>query len=242
MDARNSHGLHSPFAYDFYQKVVLAARKAQPAFDQVRSEISNLKKDRNPLSFHDPSTGISVNTTVGRIAAGSAKNHHLGKILGLAMNYLKPENALELGTSLGISAAYQQILFKPSRFHTIEANELLTPFSSKLWERLNIQATLKVGYFDSFLPEILQQQQYQWVFIDGNHQLEPTLRYFKYVLENTPNNCVIIFDDINWSSDMQKAWSEIVSSEYVTLCLDLFFLGFVFRDPALSKETFKLRL
>jgi hypothetical protein len=52
----------------------------------------------------------------------------------------------------------------------------------------------------------------------------------------------LVFDDINWSAGMQQAWAEIAADPDVTLCIDLFFLGFVFRNPSFSKETFKLRL
>ncbi|MGB4931073.1 MAG: SAM-dependent methyltransferase, partial [Chitinophagales bacterium] len=41
-------------------------------------------------------------------------------------------------------------------------------------------------------------------------------------------NSVLIFDDIHWSDEMEKAWEAVKSNPQVTLSLDLFFKGIVF--------------
>jgi len=54
-------------------------------------------------------------------------------------------------------------------------------------------------------------------------------------------NAILIFDDIHWSNDMEKAWEEIKESTKVTLTIDLFFVGLVFIDKKLSKENYIIR-
>jgi predicted O-methyltransferase YrrM len=126
--------------------------------------------------------------------------------------------------------------------HTIEANTQLAPISKNLWQQLGYQIDLKEGLFELVLPELLKHHSYQWVFIDGNHQYEATMHYFHQFMQHMSSASVLVFDDINWSAGMQQAWAEIAADPDVTLCIDLFFLGFVFRNPSFSKETLKLRL
>ena len=54
-------------------------------------------------------------------------------------------------------------------------------------------------------------------------------------------NAILIFDDIHWSNDMEKAWEEIKESTKVTLTIDLFFVGLVLIDKKLSKENYIIR-
>jgi predicted O-methyltransferase YrrM len=79
-------------------------------------------------------------------------------------------------------------------------------------------------------------------FIDGNHRQEPTERYFKEILNNINNDSVIIFDDIHWSADMEKAWENIKNDPAVRCTVDLFFIGIVFfRQEFKEKQHFTIR-
>ena len=50
-----------------------------------------------------------------------------------------------------------------------------------------------------------------------------------------------VFDDINWSKDMQNAWQTIKKNEKVTLSIDLFEMGIVFFMSRFQKEDFVIR-
>jgi hypothetical protein len=52
---------------------------------------------------------------------------------------------------------------------------------------------------------------------------------------------MIIFDDIYWSKDMTKAWSEICASSAINLSMDLFLVGIVMKREEQSKEHFRLK-
>ena len=53
---------------------------------------------------------------------------------------------------------------------------------------------------------------------------------------------ILIFDDIHWSAEMEKAWAEIKANPSVTLTIDLFFIGLVFvRKAQKEKEHFIIR-
>jgi predicted O-methyltransferase YrrM len=99
-----------------------------------------------------------------------------------------------------------------------------------------------VGNFDETLEQTLKQiLKLDLAFIDGNHREEPTIRYFEQCLAHAHEGTVLIFDDIHWSTGMEKAWQTIQNHPSVTLTLDLFWCGVVFlRKENKQKEHFKL--
>jgi predicted O-methyltransferase YrrM len=78
--------------------------------------------------------------------------------------------------------------------------------------------------------------QIDMAYIDGNHRLEPTLRYFNQMYPNLHADSVVVFDDIHWSAEMEDAWAAIKKDERVTLTIDLFFIGLAF-----FKKDFKVK-
>ena len=105
----------------------------------------------------------------------------------------------------------------------------------------NIECT--IGNFDQVLKETLDRAgRIDLAFIDGNHRLEPTLRYFDALYGQLSSSAVVIFDDIHWSREMEEAWESIKKDPRVYLSVDLFFIGLVFfRDSFKVKQDFVIR-
>jgi predicted O-methyltransferase YrrM len=102
---------------------------------------------------------------------------------------------------------------------------------------------LRIGNFDDTLGGILSSlEKLDMVFIDGNHRMEPTLRYFHQMLPKFHEHSIVVFDDIHWSEEMEAAWQGIIEHPSVTCSIDLFFLGFVFfRRDFKVKQHFTIR-
>jgi predicted O-methyltransferase YrrM len=116
--------------------------------------------------------------------------------------------------------------------------------AKKNFEQLNLtNIRLTQGNFDVILPTLLKQiKTVDFCFIDGNHQYEPTLAYFKSMLPEISNDSILVFDDIHWSAGMEQAWREIQADEKVRCTVDLFFLGIVFfREEFREKQHFSVR-
>ncbi len=67
------------------------------------------------------------------------------------------------------------------------------------------------------------------------------MRYFNMIKPYLSKNGIVVFDDINWSSQMRKAWKDIKKDKQVTMSIDLFFMGIVFVNKNLSKQDFIVR-
>ena len=105
----------------------------------------------------------------------------------------------------------------------------------------HFRRTKPAGSFDEELPKILASNTPDFVFFDGNHRKDPTLRYFNWCLDKATDDSIFIFDDIHWSDDMESAWDDIKSHKRVTVTIDLFEMGIVFFKKKQAKQHFIVR-
>jgi len=127
---------------------------------------------------------------------------------------------------------------------TIEGAAEIAAVAIRNFQELDIVGVeLVVGNFDEKLNEVLDcARTVDLVFIDGNHRLEPTLRYFRQIMERCAPGAILIFDDVHWSEEMEKAWEEIQRDPRVYMTIDLFFIGLVvIREEFKVKQHFTIR-
>lgn len=241
------HGIHSPFIYDFVRSI-LNDRRDFYAFTPIENLRKELLADKTLIEVEDLGAGSSSSKnnqrTIGEIARNALKSKKLGQLLFRMVDHFRPNTIVELGTSLGITTAYLAAANGAGKVFTIEGSDRIADVAQKNFERLNLyNTTLIRGNFDDRLPALLQETGIvDLAFVDGNHRLEPTLRYFKLLLEHSDENTILIFDDIHWSAEMEAAWDEIRKSDAVTCTVDLFFLGLVFlRKDFKAKQDFVIR-
>ena len=241
------HGIHSPFIFDFVKNVLNDDRDFY-AFLPVEKLRLQLESDHTILLLDDLGAGSAVmkenRRTIASIAKHSLKSRKLAQLLFRVVNYYQPVNIIELGTALGLTTAYLAAANGSGRVFTIEGATALANIARKNFERLNLFNTkLSEGDFDALLPGLLNDiARVDLAFIDGNHRLEPTMRYFELLLRHSNENTILIFDDIHWSEEMETAWKKIQSHPSVTCTIDLFFLGLVFfRREFKSKQNFAIR-
>lgn len=245
--ANNRHAVHSPFVYALMEEVLHDRRKFY-AFSQIEDRRKELLGDHRLIRVTDMGAGSSLQRVTERrvweLAKYTAKAPKYGRLLFRLAHYLQPSVILELGTSLGISAAYLASARSEARVVTLEGCPEISGLAAETFSRLDLRNVQMVqGNFDETLaPALLGLPRLDMVFIDGNHRKEPTLRYFAQCLTRTHEDSVLIFDDIHWTADMQSAWQQIKDHPSVTLTVDLFFMGLVFlRKTIREKQHFILR-
>ncbi|MBS1605282.1 MAG: class I SAM-dependent methyltransferase, partial [Bacteroidetes bacterium] len=158
--------------------------------------------------------------------------------------YYKPSVTLELGTSLGFSAAYLSSGRREGgKLWTVEGSGQVAGVARKNLETLGLDATVIEGNFDDVLPELLGRiGPVDLAFVDGNHRREATLSYFEQLMGHAGEKALFVFDDIHWSAGMEEAWGAIMADPRVYLTIDLFFFGLVFlRDEFKVKQNFTIR-
>ncbi|HEY9220869.1 MAG TPA: class I SAM-dependent methyltransferase [Lutibacter sp.] len=242
----NRHGVHSPFVYDLVAKCFNS--QANPAKVKAFKGIQNsLYSNHNSITITDYGKGSSVFKSNERKVSDIAKiagiNKKKSALLLRIVGYFNPKNILEIGTSVGLGTSVLSIGNPEAEIVTLEGCEKTAEVAKELFKANHLNnIQLVVGNFNETLPSVLKNKQFDLIYFDGNHQKATTLQYFKICLETAHNNSIFIFDDINWSQEMQQAWEEIKNHPKVTITINTFFWGMVFFRKEQKKQHFTIRV
>jgi predicted O-methyltransferase YrrM len=241
------HGVHSPFVYDFI-KHVLNDKRQFDCFRYIESLRSELKNDYTEINVPDFGAGsrmqLNNKRKISAIARSSLKPKKYSQLLFRIVHHYKPQNIVELGTSLGITTSYLSFANPDAKIITMEGAPEVARFAKNNFKQL-LLSNIKIveGNFDETLLSITNQlSTIDFAFVDGNHRKQPTLNYFYRLLNKANDKSIFIFDDIHWSVEMEEAWDEIKKHQSITLTIDLFFIGIVFfRKEQKTNEHFIIR-
>lgn len=247
MQARwHGYGIHSPFIFSFYQFVLKPPVKKSDKL-RIKKILNRYKNDKTIIDC--PSLGAGSvykaanSNKVRSFIKQSSVDSATGKVLYNIARYFKPGKILELGTGLGLSTVYLSMGHPDGMIKTVEGCREKLEYATKLFKEeglVNIQT--KNGKFGEELPTVLKEMKLvDLVYIDGDHQYDPTLSYFNMINSNCHNNSIIVIDDIHWSPGMEKAWKQIQQHPDVRVTIDLFRLGIVLYKKELSRQNFIIK-
>jgi predicted O-methyltransferase YrrM len=246
--AKTRFKIHSPFVFDLVEKV-LNDKTEYPEYRKIERYKQNISRSRTVIETVDFGSGAKDKPykeyfeKVGKIVKKRSQRKKQARLLYRLSRYFQPENILEFGTAAGISTAYIKAPVPESKMISLEGCASLADVASGNLRKLKIKnVDISVGDFEVTLPLVLKRfERLDFVFFDGNHRYEPTLRYFKQCVEKAGENSVFIFDDIHWSPGMEKAWKAIKKDERVSITIDLFWFGLVFFRKGIEKQDFIIK-
>ncbi len=242
--SRKGHGIHSPFVYDFIEKVLIASKNSNDKeLETILNWHKELGKNSEEIKISEVGAGSrkgSVNIAeVGKMVRKTGVSPKYGKLLWSLIKYYKPESVIEFGTGMGVSATYIARANPESAIQTIEGDTGRFEFAVKEFQKLDLKNIKTYNQdFDDFIAEESLKKGNYAVLLDGNHREEPTLRYFSHFATICDENSFIVFDDINWSMEMQQAWKSIIKHPSVSISIDMFFMGIVYFRKGLPKQHF----
>jgi len=193
-------------------------------------EIAVIDYGAGSISNHINTPVRAENSTVGYLCRMGSKPYFWAVLLFHLVRNHKPAVCLELGTSLGISGSYQAAALNLNgngKLITIEGSPEIASRAAKHFNALGLKNVIGVqGLFDEKLPGVLSAYQpIDYVFIDGHHDEQATIRYFEQIYPFLSPRALLVFDDINWSAGMKKAWEKIIRDPRIGFSLDLHYPG-----------------
>jgi predicted O-methyltransferase YrrM len=170
--------------------------------------------------------GVEVVDTLGHITRRASKSAFWCRLLFTLVRTLRPRTCIEMGTAVGISAAYQAAALAMNghgHLVTLEGAGSLADVAKTNFRQLGLDTvTVVVGRFQDTLSGILRRSSpVDYVFVDGHHDERATLAYFEQLLPFLADNALLVFDDIAWSEGMRRAWKAIASSPRAGIAVDL---------------------
>lgn len=241
----NAHGLHSPFLFEFYNEVIKKVNQAKnPALEELRKVCL---VDRTRITVRDFGAGSrksrGAQRTISEITRNAAIPKKQGQLLARIIDFYGFKNILELGTSLGLSTGYLSMANENASVVTIEGCPNVAKYAQDNLQTLGVNTVeFRVGEFSEVLEESnFYNAKFDLIYLDGNHQYQPTINYFDFAVNHTGDDAFIILDDIHWSAEMEKAWEEIKASNQVNVTMDLFGCGIACKRPGQRKEHFVIK-
>lgn len=187
------------------------------------------------------SQGIEKTEKVSEIYHSASSSNKHGEFMFKIIRSYKPRKCFELGTCLGVSAAYaiESLRLNKSNdaFTTFEGSPELANLSESTLRDFHFTNFRVVnGRFADVLPKyISENNNIDFGFIDGHHEEKETIKYFEMFYPKLSNNSILLFDDINWSKGMRNAWRTIKQDKRVTWTVDNYFRGICYIDKT-NKE------
>ncbi len=242
---KSKYYIHSPFVFEFVNEV-LNDKRCFYCYEEIESYRKLLRKKDSVIEIEDYGAGSQFEKknkrSISFITKTSSAPEKYAQLLFRIVEFYNCKNLLELGTSLGITSLYLSAGNRQSCVYSIEGSKAIADEAKKTFEqfsRTNIQLTH--GLFDEkLLPVLNKIKRLDFLYLDGNHRLKPTLDYFNTCLPFLHENSIVVLDDIYWSTEMMQAWIEIKKHHSVTLSIDLFRMGILFFRKDRSKEHFRL--
>jgi len=244
--SKNEHGVHSPFVFNLLTKCFYD-KKQKPEYAILKKYRQSLLENNNWIEVTDFGAGSKVfksnKRQISKIAKTAGISPKRAELLFRVSHYFKPENILEIGTSLGLATSALALGNLNAKVTTIEGCPQTAKQAQLQLQKFNYDKVENViSEFESFLiSENLNSKTYNLIYFDGNHSKKATLAYFDFLLQTINNDSVWIFDDIHWSPEMEEAWETIKKHSKVTVTIDTFQWGFVFFRYEQEKEHFVIR-
>jgi predicted O-methyltransferase YrrM len=222
---RDRRMIHRLSSLDFHLAQALAASLRRPfAQETIEAERAKLAIDETPLVSGALGSGGPYDAfeTVATACSRSKPPRSAMLLYNLAQS-CRPLRILELGTNVGISAAYLRSgQSAAGQLITVDASPYRIELAKHVWNNLALTNVEPVtGFFADVLPEVCRScKPIEMAFIDGHHQYQATLDYFDIIYAHAAPNCIFVFDDIRWSPDMERAWGELKKDRRFSIVVD----------------------
>lgn len=239
--AKGKHSIHATFLFQLYTEIILKKWHFSN-FSKIENIRNILINNQELLQFEDLGAGKYKKRKVSEIAKTSLSSPKYAQLQFKLIRHFKPKTILEIGTSLGINSLYFSAAAPDSQIITLEGIQEIAAIAEHNFHSLGATIEVIKGEFDETLPLALKKlNNLDYVFIDGNHTYLATIKYFNEIIKYTHEKSIIVIDDIYWSKEMTKAWSEIISHSSVRLTLDFYKFGVIFLSKNQSYENFILK-
>jgi predicted O-methyltransferase YrrM len=238
--SNSPHRLQSPYLLSLMGSI----RKHSRTFPDLENLRRKLLTDNSIIVGEDYGAGSKgmAPQRVSDIARHSLSSVRRSAFLHGLVKATGVQRVMELGTSLGISAAYiDRALPANGQLLTIEGNSSISALAKLNLEKIGATKTQVItGPFDQHLDRALDTLP-ELLIIDGNHRKDATLNYVAAALHRKSPPQFILLDDIRWSHGMSEAWEEVIHRSDISISLDFFHFGLLLTSRDFARQHVKVR-
>ena len=177
-----------------------------------------------PCGPGEPERPHVVEQGVSRWSRESSVTAAWGSFLMRLVRELRPSSCLELGTGFGLSGAYQAAALELNgrgRLVTLDGAAARAEIAEEGFAGFGLAPVeVRVGRLSEILDaELARADPVDYAFVDANHDEDATRFYFDSMAPHLAVTAVVVFDDINWSPGMRRAWRSLHSHPCIALAI-----------------------
>jgi predicted O-methyltransferase YrrM len=189
-----------------------------PSIEQIRKDlVSKLAGRRRKTSFRHEQVEIDA----GDCAAGVSSPEEAARLIYRLVRIFKPAHVVEIGSAFGVGTMYisealrmngsgQVVGIECEEWRADLANECL----ARHWGTIG---RVEIGAAEEIFPRLRAQHgPFDFAFVDAVHKFENTVGYHNMVRSSVNSAAIVVYDDINWSSEMQRFWQFLCAQTDVT--------------------------
>lgn len=236
LEAKNRHGVHSPFVYRLIDEVIYDFR--------WKSEYSEIEHLRQVLQYDDRSILVYDQcTSVSALVKNSCKSLRAAKLIYRLANYFSPNQVIEIGTSMGMDTTYLAKAAPQARIISMDQGVDTTAITSENLAKQGIKnVQILTGDLNQVVPDVLAElQSLDFVLINRGYDKKAMINYLNQCLPKFKETSLVVVDAIYLDKEMKEFWQQIKIHPQVTLTIDLFQIGLAFVRPQQAEEHFKIR-
>jgi predicted O-methyltransferase YrrM len=148
----------------------------------------------------------------------------MGSFYSWLVGQRRPAVVVEFGTAFGVSGMYWLSGLEAARhgrLFTFEPNRQWAEVARANLSSIATRFFLTEGTFEGNVDRVLGGEGIDIAFIDAIHRSEFVLPQFQLVCDRLRRPALVLFDDINFSEDMQRCWATLVAHPEVASALSV---------------------
>ena len=211
--------LQTPLNFLFDKGLSHEAQQAVERVELIRSDVAHQTRPFEVVNPHDG----DPERTAAQVAHRSSVASEWGTFLYLCAESFRSRTIVELGSCAGISGCYLTSSRYCTRFITVEGSASLASLAKSNIDQVSDRGEVVNALFDDALDQILPTlgEGVDLVYIDGHHEYEATLHYFRRLELHLNKGALVVFDDIHWSAGMCQAWQVLKGQKGVGYAIDV---------------------
>lgn len=157
--------------------------------------------------------GAVAKHSIRTLTEKASKDEHADRLLAALVRVRSARRVIELGTNLGLSGTYMAAALPAGgRLFTVDQSVDRQALARHLFESAGLVDRIEVvtGSFREVVDGVAVEG-FDVAFVDGDHTFAATCWLVDTLLRHARAGSVIVVDDINHSSQMQRAWRTIAS-------------------------------
>lgn len=236
LEAKNRHGVHSPFVYHLIDEVIYDF-SLKSDYSELEHCRQILRHDDRSILVHDQCISVKV------FGKNRCKSLRSAQLIYRLANYFSPNQVIEIGTSMGIDTTYLAKAAPQARIISMDQDvDTVVIASENLVKQAIKNAQILTGDLNQILPDVLiELQSLDFVLINRGHDKEAMINYLSQCLPKLKETSVVVVDAIYRDKEIKKFWQQIKIHPQITITIDLFQMGLAFVRPQQAEEHFKIR-